>query len=69
MHPKCDLRNNEYLIQFFHECAPTLSYYTRVKFVLILLVSLNNISCFVKCNLYLVFVVDEITIHLHILKQ
>ena len=35
--------------------TPTLPYYTRVKFELILLVSLN-ISCFVKYNLYLVCV-------------
>ena len=41
-------------IQFFHKYAPTLPYYTRVKFTLILLVSLNNISRFVKYNLYLV---------------
>ena len=62
-HPKWDLRNKEYLtkkpvkfIQFFYEYASTLPYYTRVKFELILLVSFNNISCFVKCNLYIVCV-------------
>ena len=37
-------------IKFFHEYAPTLLYYIRVKFELNLLVSLNNIFRFVKYN-------------------
>ena len=37
-------------IQIFYEYAPTPHYYTRVKFEKILLVSLNNISCFAKYN-------------------
>ena len=40
----------------FHEYAPTLSYYTHAEFELILLVCLNDISCFVKYNLNLVCV-------------
>ena len=52
---KWDLQNKEYFIkkpvtfiQWFYEYAPTLPYYTRVRFKWILMVSLNNISCFVK---------------------
>ena len=55
----------------FHEYAPTLPYYSCVKFELILLVNLNNISCVVRYTLYSAWVsiVDDITSYLHILKQ
>ena len=43
-------------IELFDKYAPTLHYYTRVKFESILLVSLNNISRFIKYNVYLVCV-------------
>ena len=40
-------------IQFFHEYAPTLHYYIRVKFDQILMVNLKDISRFLKYILYL----------------
>ena len=50
------LKNPIKFIQIFYEYAPTLPYYTCVKFEYILLVSLNNIFCFLEYNLYLVYV-------------
>ena len=50
MKQRISLKKPVQFIQLFHEYAPKLHYYICLKFIL--LVSLNNISGFVKYDLY-----------------